>query len=330
MAKEEASKNYSAEKIKVLEGLEGVRLRPAVESIRQNYNLLEIKNKIRKRGDILVLSQELKVTHSVLKHALEEARILNIFPGIHKSKANALSRLKTDRDKEKFAQINNISGLSARKLLKLVKSWNLEVQKNPLLLIMQEEHDIILGGLMGDSSIRQREKNACLRFSHSLKQKEYAKWKRDKLAAFPLSEFAERTRKIGANFIYAIDYSTKTHPVFNYYRKLFYKNGKKVITKEILDQLNTRSLAIWVCDDGSYSNAQGYIILCTNAYSLEEHKLMKEFFSDKFGLNPTIGFRDGKYYYLRFKQADSKKLINLIKPFISSSMLYKTGGKENV
>ena len=30
MAKEEASKSYSAEKIKVLEGLEGVRLRPAM------------------------------------------------------------------------------------------------------------------------------------------------------------------------------------------------------------------------------------------------------------------------------------------------------------
>ncbi|MEK6936385.1 MAG: hypothetical protein AABW67_06370, partial [Nanoarchaeota archaeon] len=68
-----------------------------------------------------------------------------------------------------------------------------------------------------------------------------------------------------------------------------------------------------------------YIILCTNAYTLEEHNLMKEFFIKKFGLNPTIGFRDNKYYYLRFKKDDSNKLIQIIKPFISKSMIYKIG-----
>jgi len=122
-----------------------------------------------------------------------------------------------------------------------------------------------------------------------------------------------------------INLSTKTHPVFNYYRNLFYGSDKKIITREILDQLNPRSLAIWICDDGSYDNTQGYIVLCTNSFSLEEHKLMKKFFNEKFGLDPTIGFRDNKYYYLRFKQDDSKKLIKIIKPFITDSMIYKIG-----
>ena len=122
--------------------------------------------------------------------------------------------------------------------------------------------------------------------------------------------------------------STATHPVFNYYRRLFYSTGRKNITKEILEQLNPRSLAIWICDDGSYETRQGYIILCTNSYTLDEHKLMKEFFNEKFDLNPTIGFRDGKYYYLRFKQDDTKKLINIIKSFIPESMLYKIGEKN--
>ena len=123
--------------------------------------------------------------------------------------------------------------------------------------------------------------------------------------------------------------STRTHPVFNYYRELFYINNKKTITKQILNQLNPRSLAIWVCDDGSYNNKQGYIILCTNSYSLEEHELIKEFFKERFSLDPTIGFRDNKYYYLRFKQEDSKKLIKIIKPFIPKSMKYKIREIQN-
>ncbi len=56
---------------------------------------------------------------------------------------------------------------------------------------------------------------------------------------------------------------------------------------------------------------------------------MKEFFIEKFGLNPTIGFRDGKYYYLRFSKKDSRKLIEIIKPFIPKGMEYKIGEAKN-
>ena len=174
--------------------------------------------------------------------------------------------------------------------------------------------------------MRKREKNCSFKFSHSLRQKSYAKWKSDILNGFRVSEFREVKRKIKNNIINAIDFSTHTHEVFNYYRDLFYdRKGRKKITKEILNQLNPKSLAIWICDDGSYETRQGYIILCTNSYTLEEHKLMKDFFNEKFGLDPTIGFRDGKYYYLRFKKEDSKKLIQIIKSFIPKCMLYKIG-----
>ena len=126
-----------------------------------------------------------------------------------------------------------------------------------------------------------------------------------------------------------INLATKTHSIFNYYRNLFYKEGKKVVIQDILNQLNPQSLAIWICDDGSYNNKQGYIILCTNSFSFEEHELIKKFFEKRFDLSPTIGFRDGRYYYLRFKQEDSKKLIEIIKPFIPESMIYKIGGPRN-
>ena len=117
----------------------------------------------------------------------------------------------------------------------------------------------------------------------------------------------------------------KTHPVFNYYRKLFYKNNFKAICQDLLEHLNSRSLAIWTCDDGSFSKKQGYIILCTNSFNFEEHKLMKEFFNKRFGLTPTIGFRDKKYYYLRFNKEDSRKLIEIVRPFVPDCMKYKIG-----
>ena len=314
-----ADKKYTAEEIKVLEGLEAVRKR---------FDVIELSRKIKKQGDILILSKELKIKPRILNSAIDEGRILSIIPNLQKSKAGILARLRTDREVKLFSQKYDLFSISARKLINLVRLWNSELQNNPFILLTKEEHDLIIGSLLGDASIRQRERNSCFRFTHSIKQSSYAEYKKNILKEFGLSEFREVKRKIKDSFIRAIDFATKTHPVFNYYRKLFYLNNKKIITKEILEQLNPKSLAIWICDDGSYDNKQGYIVLCTNAYSLEEHKLMKHFFKEKFGLDPTIGFRDNKYYFLRFKQQDSKKLIEIIKPFIINSMLYKIGEKN--
>ena len=314
------TKKYTAESIKVLEGLEGVR---------KMFDVIELSKRIKKKGDVLILSKELKIRPRILKSAVYEGRVLSLFPNLNKSKAGILASLRTDRELILFSKKYNIYNIPARKLIKLVREWNQEIQKNPLLLISQEEHDLAIGSLLGDASIRQREKNSCFRFSHSIKQREYCKFKKDILNNFNISEFREVKRKIRDDFIHAVDFSTKTHPVFNYYRNLFYKNNRKIISIEILNQLNPRSLAFWVCDDGSRDNRQGYIILCTNAYNSEEHQLMKKFFNVQFGLDPTIGFRDGKYYYLRFKQEDSKKLIDIIKPFIPKCMVYKIGEQDD-
>ena len=46
------------------------------------------------------------------------------------------------------------------------------------------------------------------------------------------------------------------------------------------------------------------------------------------GVRKKVFKEIGKYYYLRFKQNDTKKLIEIIKPFIHKSMLYKIGEKN--
>ena len=316
----QSKSDYKAESIQVLEGLEGVRKR---------FDVVELSKKIKRKGDLIIISKELKIKPRVLTSAVMEGRILSFFPNLDKSKAGVINTLRTDRELILFSKKYDIYSTSVRNLIKLVRKWNKEIQQNPFLIVSQEEHDLIIGSLLGDASIRQREKNSCFRFSHSMKQKAYSVLKKVLLINFNISEFREVKRKVRSTFIHAIDFATKTHPVFNYYRNLFYKNGRKVITKEILDQLTPQSLAFWLCDDGSCDKKQGYLVLCTNAFSLEEHNLMKESFKEKFGLEPTIGFRDGKYYYLRFKKDDSKKLIEVVRPYIPESMIYKIGELKN-
>ncbi|MBI2653129.1 hypothetical protein HYX00_06695 [Candidatus Woesearchaeota archaeon] len=308
--------SYEAKDIQVLAGLSAVR---------KKINVIDLYHKIKRKGDMLTLSKELKIKQRTLALAKDEGRILYYFPHLEKSKASILARLKTNKELRIFAQKYDIYKNSARDLLKLVLKWNLDIQENPLLFLKQTEHDLIIGSLLGDASIRQRERNSCFRFTHSIKQKEYAQWKANILKEFEVSEFREVQRKVNNKYSNFIDFATKTHPVFNYYRELFYKNNSKIVDKASLEHLNPRSLAVWVCDDGSFSKKQEYIILCTNSFNIEEHKIMKEFFNKKFGLDPTIGFRDKKYYYLRFSKNDSKKLIEIIRPWIPDCMKYKIG-----
>ena len=48
-------------------------------------------------------------------------------------------------------------------------------------------------------------------------------------------------------------YSIRTirHPVFTNIHKLTYHNGKKLVTREWLDKLDERGLAVWFFDDGN-------------------------------------------------------------------------------
>ncbi|MBS3140668.1 hypothetical protein J4405_00820 [Candidatus Woesearchaeota archaeon] len=297
-----------------------------IRALRENYDVIELSKEIKKQGDILSLSQRLGVNRRTLSTAFHEGRVLSLFSELDKSKASILSALRTNRELKIFAEKYDLNNTSARDLIKLIKKWREDIQQNPLLLITPEEHEIIIGTLLGDGSIRKRETNSCLRFSHSLAQKDYCEFKKEIFKNFQISEFVERKR-LSKNMI-TIDFATKTHFVFNYYRNLFYKNNKKIITNEVLDQITPRALAFWLCDDGSYCQRDKYIILCTNSFSLEEHRLMKEFFNQKFNLNPTIGFRDNKYYYLRFIKKDTEKLVNLVKKFIPDSMKYKIGERD--
>jgi len=292
------------------------------------YNFRDLCNKVNRRSDLKKVSNELNLDKNTLRRAVNEAKILSIFPNILKSKVGPLSVFKTERELKLFANNHDIDKLGVRQLHKAVQEWRRKVEQNPRVLLTSLQHDLIVGSALGDANIRQREKNCNFRVGHSKLQEKYLLWKYKIFQEFILSKPKWNIRYINGYVIKTLNLSTVTHKVFNFYRKLFYKKNVKKVTRELLNLLNPRSLAIWLCDDGCYAKKQGYIILCTNSYSLKEHEIMKKYFEEIWSLSPTIGFRDNKYHYLRFKQEDSKKLVEIVKPFIPKFMSYKIGEKN--
>lgn len=122
--------------------------------------------------------------------------------------------------------------------------------------------------------------------------------------------------------------ATKSNKYFRVLKKFIYKNGKKNITKNILNFLTPQGLAIWYMDDGNLSlkKRDGKVhareLFLNTHLSVEENQVIIDYFSEKWGINFTQVKNNG-LYRLRCGTKEAAKFIEIIKPYIVPSMLYK-------
>jgi len=178
------------------------------------------------------------------------------------------------------------------------------------------QKSVLMGSLLGDSSIS---KKFTLNIGHGIKQEEYYKHKVELFS--PNIKFLEyRREKIDkrTNNTYTCvqAYSNRYEDIVSL-RNVFYPENKKVISENVLSSFNEISLAYLFMDDGSYNKSGAIIALCN--FSQESLILFKDFLLKKWNIEITI--RKSKCIYIK---ANSRKLfINLIKPYIIPSMMYK-------
>ncbi len=107
------------------------------------------------------------------------------------------------------------------------------------------------------------------------------------------------------------------------YKKLFYKNGKKIIPSNINQLLDDELiLAVWFMDDGYNRKDCRGLHLNTQSYSIGEQEILQECLRENFNLQVNIHKQSGKYK-LYIPSRESKKFCNLIAQYVISSMRYK-------
>ena len=203
------------------------------------------------------------------------------------------------------------------------------------MMINKQSEQVLLGSLLGDGYINRRQlSNGEYRYRyqeiHTIKQKDYALDKSkilDNVATIKNSSIIKsvNNKKFGYITIRSLDSLS-----LKKYHNLFYKNKRKIITKAILDILTPLGIAYWFMDDGTYDYWSKWTHLSTNSFSLQEHKLIKDWFEKEHHLKCNIA-KDGRGwgYYIRFNVKETKKFIDLIRPYIHKSMTYKLGTKNN-
>lgn len=216
-------------------------------------------------------------------------------------------------------KINNIN------IMKLVNLRYYRISSKHNLVLNTELEEVIIGTMLGDAYAEKRNSNSNtrLQFKQSVKNKDYIDHLyslfKDYCNSEPKSTLSLDNRE-GKNLEnISIKFWSSSLPCFNKYRELFYnESGIKIIPPTLEDLLSARSLAYWIMDDG-YKSANGFY-LCTESYTLEENKFLKDLLKNKFNLDCGIHkHTNGHRLYIFSSSKD--KLIQLTKPYIINQPL---------
>lgn len=149
-------------------------------------------------------------------------------------------------------------------------------------------HDIIEGGLLGDSNLEYSGKSTRLKIERSIKDLKYLEWEYSKFKEFCISGikiYDRYDKRYNKTHTYCY-FRTRSLEYFNSYYFRWYKE-RKIVPEDL--ELNSMVIARWFADDGNIIkyNKKAYVTkFSTESFTLEEIeflvKKLKDFVGEKF------------------------------------------------
>lgn len=187
---------------------------------------------------------------------------------------------------------------------------------------------IIYGLILGDGYLQKTgQRNARLRIEHSVKQKIYVDWLRERLTTVfqKKPDYLKRLHPYSKRTYEYYRFQSNASPLFGQLRKKFYTNTHKSIPEDIDRFLESPvTLAVWYMDDGYYSSRDRMAFIYLPKYNPNSLERLKQAVLKRFGIQPVIHCAlKKKYCYFSFNVSDTEKLGVIIQPYIIPSMVYK-------
>lgn len=170
--------------------------------------------------------------------------------------------------------------------------------------ITQNQKFLIIGTILGGSSIIKPKKGKNCYLSMRDKDLNWLKFKADQLkdltSSSPLT--IETTNR----------WHSVCYPLFNEYHKMFYEGKKRVLKIEHLNLLHDSSLAIWFGDAGKCKGNN--IILNTNIWGKKGTELIVDYF-DSLDWKAEL-FLERKNYRVKLDEDSSKEYLKLSSAYL--------------
>lgn len=209
------------------------------------------------------------------------------------------------------------------------------------LSLNQLQKSVLIGTLLGDASMSSNSGKAIysVKFEQKLTQVDYINHLYTIFS--PYVGTPPRNRVINNSFHIAPGAScwfrTYSHISLKFYYDLFYlgisdKTKVKVVPKNIVDYLDPIALAYWFMDDGTsakiISKKDNAItmsfVLSTQGFSYKDQLILIAALEKKFGIYSSL-HKDKKFHRLVIRTESCAVFLNIIKPYIQPSFLYKIG-----
>lgn len=188
---------------------------------------------------------------------------------------------------------------------------------------------ILLGVLISDGSLDRNTK----RFDLYSKQKEYAEYVQSTLdqlthTSFTLKEVIDKRFNCKGYRVW----SKRSKYLSKLYAIIYPNNGRKVLTKYLVDRLDEEALAhIWMCDgylehakNRKTNKVQNVGWFCLESFPKEELKLLQQRLKE-LGVHSSLVKKPwGFGYRIRLGGENLQKFISLVYPFILPCFKYKT------
>jgi recombination protein RecA len=182
--------------------------------------------------------------------------------------------------------------------------------------LREDQLKLMLGSILGDGSLRHAsEHNVSFRVGHGEEQREYCEWKHEMLAPFA-NKIGKTGNGVGFDTI-------PMHQLRWLHDAVYAEEGGRVVTDELIEQLDERAIAAWYCDDGSFSgnykrwgHGKAQIYNTTLSTTDKERLAVR---CEELGMGrPTVTHRE-----LLFSGERAQMLHEKIAPYVHPSMQYK-------
>lgn len=202
------------------------------------------------------------------------------------------------------------------------------------------QKSLVIGSILGDGSLTLGKDCTNARFveRHCEDQRDYLLWKKELLKPFTKSKICESE---GGEYIISgvkclvsksYIFSTISHPYLTELRSIFYNDSIKIVPQNINDFVNGLVMAVWFCDDGSFSyikkSGTYRIDLHTESFTYKENtflcrEVLSPYFGESFRIN-SRKYKSGEAFYICISGKDKVlNIVNSIKQFIPECMIYK-------
>lgn len=186
------------------------------------------------------------------------------------------------------------------------------------------QKDVLIGCLLGDGRLECRSESGAARFRvhHAESQREFLFWKYNhfqelvRRAPWRTEWLDKRNGRIYGSWFF----HTITTLLFKPFYERFYREGIKIVPRDIGKYLTPRAMAVWVMDDGC--RTQQDLILNTQSFTLDEQRFLLEEIKRRYEVRGTIN-KDRNNYRLRFGRLEAKTLSEIIAPYILESLITK-------